>query len=781
MPQPINVIFQTAGARELEGAFSSIAARARKLNEQVANDTAKASQRRVTAEQSAAKQITKAETELQSKILTLTKQLEKAQSDSAKRSADAQIAASKRTANQELKDFDARLKGAKKAADERAKAAKKAADDEEREIFRIAKAKTRADQQAAKEHDRISKAMQRDQRASARGVMQPISRAGRATMGTVSGVVGGLGITAGSAAIGQALWENVNLREQAALLVNATRDKSGNMTQSVSGLVGDAQGVAGKYGVGAGDVMKAMNVVSARAGGAEGLKAFKGDLEDITKTAVAFGVSMEDMGGVTAAALTAGVKPGEEMRQLIQDIAAMGKDGAIEISDLASELAKLGGAGQQTELNAGQMLRRQVGLAQIAAKAAVSKEESRTAVTDVIRDINTNAGTLKKAGVNVYGKNNLVNDPAQIIAQTMDLAMTKGINIRGQNLKGSEALNKIFTGNSAKLVNSLMGDYNAGGKEGVLAKINAASGATLAPGERDRGLATVMGGEGAQLRVNLEQFKAAIGATLPEFTKLIPTVISVTKAFAGVAQFVAKNPLAGIGALFAANLTAEVAKAGISKALESGIERLFKARAGLPGGGVGGNMSGGGKFAMGLSLAVAAVSIVAAGVSIINKSAEQGATVGKEFYAANSEAENTIRKLKAYDENEKTSQGPTLAQLMGDDAPAVLEKNNEKRAERNALLEEAASAQDRLGKARTEFGKATTPGVMDYLDPTQSAVLKKQAAEGDAAGVTPEIAKDTTAALGELMTSFRKAASDIGNTNLSNPNSPARTGKPPGM
>jgi hypothetical protein len=238
------------------------------------------------------------------------------------------------------------------------------------------KDKTRATEREEKQRVNIQKKMAADiQRTAshrASGVSSAIGRAGRSTYGTVMGVAGTMGLAGGGMMIANALQENMALRTQAALLVNATRGKGGAATQDIGDLTAESQRMAGKYGVNAGDVMKSMNVVAARAGGAEGLTAYRKDMEDIIKTAKVFGVSMEDSGAVVAAALKAGVAPGNEMRQLFQDIAAMGKDGSIEVSDLASELAKLGGVGKMTELTKGTMLRRQVGMAQIAAEAAVS-------------------------------------------------------------------------------------------------------------------------------------------------------------------------------------------------------------------------------------------------------------------------------------------------------------------------------------------------------------------------------------------------------------------------
>lgn len=636
MPAPIRVVFQ-ADMSSLNAAFEQVGARARKMNEQVANDTEKANRQRVKSVETASKAELKARQNQQA--------------------AETKIALDgARSRNKIVVDA---AKTQHKVELEQSKASIRLKLEETREHLRAEREKTKATQKEAQQRGSIERkateaSVTHYRSAFARTTTQSIGRAARSTMGTVTGIAGGLGATAGMALVGSALWQNVNLREQAALLVNATRDKTGAATQSVAGLTGEAQSLAGKYGVGATDVMKGMGVVSARAGGATGLAQYRADIEDITKTAVAFGVSMEDMGGVVAAALNAGVKPGQEMRDLIQDIAAMGKDGAVEIKDLAQELAKLGGAGKMTELSSGQMLRRQVGMAQIAAQAAVSPEESRTAVKDLIRDINTAAPSLQKSGIkNIYGKTGLMNDPAVLVAEIMDKAMKEGIMVKGHGMmKGAMALNRIFTGTSQAVVGSLMADYNKGGKEGVLAKINAASGATLAPGERDIGVAQMLKDPATQLRMMMETLKADIGTVLvPELVKLAPVLSRVTLSFAKLIGWAAQNPFTALTGIFGGYLAKELAAVGMSKMFETGIRNILLNYSGGAGGvgGVGGKGFWGGGGAAGALATIGTVALTATAVyltasKLIEEANEAATREGRLVYKTREEAENALLK-----------------------------------------------------------------------------------------------------------------------------------------
>ena len=62
-------------------------------------------------------------------------------------------------------------------------------------------------------------------------------------------------------------------------------------------------------------------------------------------------------------------------------------------------------------------------------------------------------------------------------------------------------------------------------------------------------------------------FNAEIGKLLPKFTALIPTLTDLVTGFAKLTAWVIENPFAGIGALFALNLTKEIAAANLSGVL----------------------------------------------------------------------------------------------------------------------------------------------------------------------------------------------------------------------
>lgn len=757
MPAPVVVRFAVAGMSEVDSACASMSQRLRKMNEQIANDSKKSTAKRV--------QNTRQGVDLE------LKEVEKWVARS-KAADDKWVADNQKAQDQRARNAEKTASRLNKIQEKYTKEAQKLDAQAARDAERAQQAVTRTHEREAKRREQIDQKASSSASRAAHKIVQPFGRAARSTIGTVGGVVGGLGAASASMMIGASLMDTMALQGQANLLVNSTRDKGGNATQTVGGLTGEAQSLAGKYGVGAGDVMKGMNVVAARAGGSKGLTAYRSDIEDITKTAVAFGVSMEDMGGVVAAALNAGVKPGEEMRQLIQDIAAMGKDGAVEIKDLASELAKLGGSGKMTNLSAGTMLRRQVGMAQVAADAAVSPEESRTAIVDLMRDINTNARHLKGAGINVYDKNNMMNDPAQLLAETMDVAMKKGISVRGRGqVKGSEALGAIFTGSSHKIVESLMADYNKGGKEGVMARINAASGAQLAPGERDAGVAQMLKDPSTQLRMAMETLKADIGnVLLPELVKLAPVLSSVTKSFAQLVAWAAQNPFSALTSVFGGYLAKELAAVGMSKMFEAGIKEILMTVSGGPNGTPGVNGATGGvpgKIAAIGTIALTAAAVYLTATKVIDEISDTSKRKGASEFSTLTGAENTLRVLGS-------KKGALTAEELSTAKAA---------RESIAGIQEDRSSSG-LGKAWKRLMNLDIVGAAE--ESTVFGRTFEKANKGAGGAFAAEDPKVLLAGFDKLIGAADKmnAAADkmgVASGSLSNPNANARSGKPAGM
>ena len=535
MPEPIKISFMTVGENEAARAFDTVEKRVRKLQE---------TENRLTRSRQTSRRVGAA---------VDTKSEEAAASRLNKIRERSALMAGKIAEQQARKE----IREAERAAKEIARIQKREAQKTANEVASIKK--------------RSDKQMSLVAGAGARGV--------RAGIGSLANIGAGLVATGGGAMIGNAVISNLQLRRQAALLVNSSREMdTGNSTQSVTGLVSTAQGVAGKYGFGANEVMQSMANVSARGGGAPSLKAYKEDLDDIAASAKAFGVTMEDTGSVYAAMMNAGVKPGKEARDLFTDLIAQGKMGAIEMADLAGEAAKLSGKAGMTNISARDRVAQSVAFAQIAARAQVSPEESRTALSDVIRDMYTGGSKFESAGTKVFDQSGMVGNLADILPTIIDTANTKGYG-------GQKGLKSIlgrgkFSGTSTAIITELNKLYmGAGGgeagKKRVQKEIATFSGAHLAGGERDKALAEVMGTDLEKTNVALEQFKTKIGELTPKIAELLPGMLNVTKAFANFAVWAGQNPWQGAGVVLSASIAKEVANAGLDAALKTGVGKAF--------------------------------------------------------------------------------------------------------------------------------------------------------------------------------------------------------------
>ena len=606
MPNAVKILFASEGHQTISAVFKSLKKEANEL----AREQARAAKSGATAQVKAANDTAKASASAAAADRKLA-------ADTVRAKNQIILNGAKRDNAAYLATLNSRLAMERNAAKESAKIERDRTRNAERESARRA--------QSERKHATVSRV---SGRSGGGGLGNVINRATRGTIGTVTGVAGSLGMASGGMLIANGVMEGVELERKAALLSNSTALPG--TSYDPKELSAKARDVASATGFGAGDILESMNTVAARAGRG-GFEAFKTDLDDVAKTAIAAGASIDDMGAVYAAAFKAGVKPGEEMQQLMRDLVAQGKDGAVEFADMASELAKLAGAGRSWG-SGGQMIRRASGLAQIAVESAVAPEEARTAVVDMVREFTQGPkiAALKAAGVKVEGAGGKNRDPMDLLAEAIHAAETKGIGGK----KGQAALSQIFTGKSQQdIVSNLRESYLVGykgakGAEAVRARIADASGSTLSAGQRDTEYQKVMGTDAQKMAVAMEQFKTKLAEVIPRFTELLPSLLKASEGLARLAVFAADNPFTALGGIFAAHLTKSFAEAGISSLLK----RLFG------GGGEGGGAPGGGASLGGAAgaLGIAGASL-GAGLALGTAAASdigEGADAGKQVLNA---------------------------------------------------------------------------------------------------------------------------------------------------
>lgn len=630
MPAPIVVKFAVGGEREVLEAFRTIERRAAQMEKTEVSQVQRAARVRRTSTDDVVrdnerkiKSIDKwlqreerAEQQRQKAFEKSIKKIEDAQAKSDAKEANRLEKIAKREQDAIKRNFDAKLRLAQQAEDKMVRMG-------EREHLRREKA---IEREWAKERALVAKGNM----GMFRGAGGIISSAGRSAVGTVSGIAGGLIGTSATMMISDAVYKNVGLGYRAAQLANAvTQGGAVQSGMTAPELEAKSRSLA-KYGINSDQTMKAMGEVAAKAGGAKGLSAFMRDMGDLAMTATAAGVSFEDMGKNFAAAFNAGIQPGQEMQQLMRDLVEVGKSGSVEFKDLASELPKLLGAGLETELRGGALVRRQVGMAQIAVKQRVSPEESRTSVMDVIRDIGMKSDTIKRQGINIYGASGMQKDPVETVASLVEAAFTKGIvDKKGRIRKGSEGLfggtEPIFTGTSKAVVTAAIAEFQkTGNRQSIVDMFNTAGGYSMTSGERNLQFSAVQGTTQAQLDQAMEDFRNKMAALSPKFAELVPRVGQAAEGLAKLTVWAASNPFSGLAAAFTGYLVKEGVGASLGAVFKDGLKANL---AGIT------------------TVTLTAATVFMVGKEYIDTKSKEGDQKGKTTQGAYWEAENALRNV----------------------------------------------------------------------------------------------------------------------------------------
>lgn len=741
MPDAVKIIFLADGVAAVQSAFKTIKAEAKDLERIQARTARKGTAQATTGARNDNAAVERA-------ALQQAKRLERIKERSAIEAG--RIAA--KQARDEIRAAQTVAKEREKLDRQILERGRHAAAEQEREIFKVAAAKARADAQALRDARKAQRTFDAGNAKTGRGVANMVGRAGRSTWGNVVGLAGTAGMIGGGAMIGSAMLDAVELQRQAALLSNST-SMPGVPGMDPKELMAMAQGTASKTGFKAGDVMTAMSNVAAKAGGPKGLNAFRGDLEDLSKTALAAGVSIEDMGGVYAAALNAGVKPGEEMRQVMRDLVAMGKEGAVEFKDLAAQLPQMAGMGKLTKEGGAGMVREMVALAQFAVQQQVSPEEARTGVKHAVGELAMKSDIIKKSGINAIDeKTGKLRSPTELIAEAMQAAYDpkRGIKFGKETKFGPGAMMSLFGERGAAISNVLLDTFmNAGkgekGRDAVIAAVGNMRKATMSEGQRDTEYNRVMSTGAQQFAVAMEAFKAKIGELLPEFTRLLPVVLQATEGLAKLAAFAARNPFTALSGIFAAHLTKELAGAGISKMLETGIANILS----NGGGGAKGNLASLG------SIAITAAAVYLTATKLLDEADADAKRGGKRQYSLMSDVDNELNWKNMTPERLTKMRG-TLEQLKGE--KGVDEKTMATKWAApflmvpglNLAAGAAMGGEYAYNKFTEQSGKAGGGSTRAELDAAIAALSAKIAAAGDT------------------------FASKVNNANITSPNAGAR-------
>src|SRR6185312_1235358 len=563
---PVVIAFATAGLTDVSKAFTTIEQNVRRLEKSSTDGATRTARARIRAVDDEAKASTKANKDAQREA----DRLEKYKADVRRRSSEmAGLAAGKQA--------DAEIREAKRSAKE-----------QEREAKRLEDFKQRVRINSSIQAGRLAERQVREELNERRASAHRVSGAFGGAIGGVAGAAGLAGGILGGFQLADAFHKQASDQQAAALLVNSAT--SGGVTQpgaTVDNILGQASVVAKTHGVSRSDLIAGTQNYVALAGADQFGNAMK-NMDFFAKLSVASGSSMNDITGA-AGILQAQNKnlDSASMQQMMLDMMAQGKQGAVEIKDMAALAGTIGSARGQYAGDIGENQRKLLALAQLARPEAGSAADAATAVKDLSTEGLRNEEHVNK----LKGWGVKINKAGQIedLQQMIEASLTGS---RGN----MTALNEAFGLRGAKVLQHLAPIYNAagGGEKGleaVRAEMAPVMNVRGSPGELDAQYKTVMDTPGKKLEVAMNaistQMENALAPALTDIaTRLpewVPAIDKAIDAFAFLADWLLKNPWSGIGLAVTGSITKDIASAALGKTVEKALATNLGAAAGSAG------------------------------------------------------------------------------------------------------------------------------------------------------------------------------------------------------
>ena len=461
---------------------------------------------------------------------------------------------------------------------------------EEREAERSAKHVARIKERYFREEQRRGE--QEDARKAARrtsiasdsfGMMR---KAAGAAVRVAGEVAGGFGVDMSiGGGVSRAVQRDAMARDISA---QGFRGLPGEKAQDPAEIRKLAGGIADKYNFDETDVLGGLSKFQGLTGDLTTGKAALGDLSRLAK---AFNVDMKAMMG--AAGQVSGalgdIGEGQEFAsaeekakalvEVMKTATAQGQEGAIEIADMATQFAKLKGAGVRFEGKASDNFAKMGALAQLAYQTggAGSVSQASNAVLGFTNTLGTKArrDAFKANGVDVDSATSAgrFKNPYDIIKDSL-------IKTGGDTNKMKAMWGNIL---GEKAVNSMRTTFlDAGGGEKGLKAIDAMLarfGGTASDSQIATNLGTQMGSKKSQaqgVQNEFDKVSEQLSTDLAQpLRELAPTLVEVAKAFASIVTTAAAHPWGSVAAVIGGSIAASIAKAAIGdavgKAIASGI------------------------------------------------------------------------------------------------------------------------------------------------------------------------------------------------------------------
>ncbi len=410
----------------------------------------------------------------------------------------------------------------------------------------------------------------------------------RAGVGLAGSVAQGMGIDMSvSGGIGKAVSRDAMARNIAA---QGYRDRPGEQMQDIGALQSSADAIGDKYKMDPSKVLAGLGRYQALTGDLDTAKA---SLDPLAKLAKAFRVDMDQM---MAAAGQVGSAMGEvgagkefataeekaaALVGVMKQATAQGQEGAIEIADLASQYAKLKGAGVRFEGGTGVNISKMSALAQLAYQTggAGSVSQASNAVLGLTNTFSTAArrAAFKKHGVSLDSEKEAgkFKNPYDIIKEAL-------VKTGGKTDPMKEMFGNIL---GEKAVNSLRTAFlNAGGGKQGLAAVDATFarfGGTVGDKQLNKAFDMQMGSDesdaqGAQNKIN-KAYAEMLSDLKPSINDLGNVAAFAAKSIAGLASYGAEHPVS----LIMAAIAASIAKAQLGESVGKALSGALGGKAGI--------------------------------------------------------------------------------------------------------------------------------------------------------------------------------------------------------
>lgn len=540
--------------------------------------------------------------------------------------------------------------------------------EEERHQREMARRQREGARQAEREEERERN---RRQRASERR----LERVSGATVNGLGGIVRrGAGVASDLArgagidfGLGNALQQRFDLEKRAIDLSNASfmPGASGvaGQRQDPRGLMTDVQRAANATAL---DVSTAMEGLQAFVGKTGDLATGRAVLKDMAVLARATGGELNDIvsaaGDVAANLGEVGEKfktPEEKAKAVsavMAALAAQGKVGAVEMKDLASQMAKLASAAPQFAGPVEQSMAAMGALAQMArAKGgAASATQATTSVQGFVATFGKAARRkeFKAAGVNIEDKNGMLLDPEEIIVNA--LKATKG-STAGMNKLFMDAGAQRVTRGFKNLYTQAEAEKPGSGEAAVRAEFARLKKASMSQDEQSDSFQAAMRSDSAQAQLLKNQFEKQLGDAIeqvtPQLIRLAPVAADVVRAFGGLAGWAVNNPFQAMTAALGVSLTKalgeEMMRAATARVVSSAGASLMPGAFSM-GGLQGASAAGTALRTAGAALAItaAAVTIASVGMMAIDKVMSEQDAGKKDVYGEDMEAISAASRLR---------------------------------------------------------------------------------------------------------------------------------------